>query len=112
MIYIIIRSRKSPFPYFVSTRRRCGRYCSTPSESLFHDAGKAFPHSRTGSSAWRYGVSRITVQANMLYIKALPKTQNTRVYGGEKFFLTFRGILAGLVMNKYTCATPALHIYT
>jgi len=47
----------------------------------------------------------------MLYIKVLPKTQNTRVYGGEKFFLTFRGILAGLVMNKYTRAAPALHIY-
>lgn len=111
MYYMTIRSRKSPFPYFAYTRKRCGRYRSTPSESLFHDAGKAFPHSRTGSSAWRYGVSRITVQANMLYIRVLSKIQNTRVYGGEKFFLTFRGILAGLAMNKYTCATPALHIY-
>ena len=37
---------------------------------------------------------------------------NTRVYGGEKFFLTFRGILAGLAMNKYTVATTAMHIYT
>lgn len=67
-----IRNRKTPFPYFTYTRRRCGRDCSTPSESLFHDAGKAFPHSRTGSSAWQYGVSRITAQANMLYIRALP----------------------------------------
>lgn len=60
----------------------------------------------------RNGVARAAIPANTLYIRTLSKTRNTRVYGGEKFFLTSRGILAGLTMNKYTVATTTMHIYT